>query len=437
MECFINLGALNNYGKHFVVGFTAQYSSYQKLGYIGLSIRATEDTNVTIFNNKSGTLLNDTSFIKGGEILEKKLPVSLRMEGTKKQMNGIEILSTRNISVVCLDHYSSSADGYLALPTNTLGLIYVAASYTRYGLYARSTLAIISAHDNNGILVVPARNVVINYHGLSYKGSSLFVALKKLEALHISCKLDMSGTIVIASKPVAVVSGVDRARPPGSKTSDLLESFLLPVTQWGKQYILATVGSINRQQGDIFRIFAYENNTIVQSAYQSEVLLSGAFTELKLGQNLTSFVNCDKPCQVIQYIRGEKIGGKYADPSMIVLPSINQFVSYYQVILPYGVQYHDSITVMIRGIYKEGLYLNGTKLNGVQWKTIRGTQYVWTIVSIANSNTVTIFHSSSAVKFGLLVYGWNSGVSYAYPGGFSLSNIRKYCFSNYLKLCVN
>ncbi|XP_028409428.1 uncharacterized protein LOC114532035 [Dendronephthya gigantea] len=418
-------GALNNYGRHFVVGFTAQYSSYQALGYIGLSIRATEDTNVTIFNNKSGSPMNDTIFIRGGEILEKKLPVSLRMAGTKKQMNGIEIKSTRNISVVCLDHYSSSADGYLALPTNTLGLVYVAASYPPYTSYARSNLAIISAHDKNGVLIIPAKNVVINYHGLSYdKGLSLFVTLERLEALHLSCTSDMSGTIIIASKLVAVVSGVDRALPSGSKTShDLLESFLLPVTQWGKQYILTTVGSLNKQQGDIFRIFAFENNTVVENAYKSEVLLTGAYTELKLGQNLTSFVKCNKPCQVMQYIRGEAIGGKYADPSMIVLPSENQFLSYYQAVLPNSRQYHDSITVMIQGIYKEGLYMNGIKLNGVQWKTIEGTQYVWTVVNTAGSNTVTIFHSSSAVKFGLLVYGFNSAVSYAYPGGFALSNI--------------
>ncbi len=407
-----------------MIGFTAQYSSFQKQGYIGLSIGAPYDSNITIFNDKSSIPLNYTTFVKGGEIFEYKLPISFRMAGTGKQVSGIEILSTRNISVVGLNYHSTSADGYLALPTNTLGLIYVAASYLPYNSYSRSTLAIISTYDNNAIIVLPAKNAVITYSGLFYdQGTPFYVTLEKLEALHISSTSDISGTIVFASKPVTVISGVDRAFPSGSSGSyDLLESFLLPTVLWGKRYILTTVGTIDKKQGDIFRIFAYENNTVVQTAYWTKVLLSGTYTELSLGKNLTSFVNCSKPCQVLQYIRGETIGGKSADTSMIILPSESQFLSYYRVVLPSGSQYHDSITVLIRNDYKDGLYMNGIKISGVRWKKVHGTEYVWTVVNVASSSVVTVYHSS-AVKFGVLVFGWNNGVSYAYPGGFALHNI--------------
>ncbi len=349
------------------------------------------------------------------------------MDHSKYLQNGIEIYSTRDISVLCLNYggYGYASDGYLALPTNTLGLVYVVASYQPYYSRSRANFAVISAHENNAIIVLPNKNVVIQSRGLSYnKGASLFVTLEKLEALYISSTSDLSGTIVISRKPVNVISGVERAYPTGSTgQSGFLESFLLPVSLWGRFFILSPVGKIGKGTGDIFRIFAYENNTVVVSAHWTKVLSSGTYTELKLIGNPASFVNCSKPCQVVQYIKGDRISGEYTAPSMIVLPSINQFLSYYRVVLPYGSEYYDSIAIVIQNQHIEGLHMDGFKLNGLQWQKINGTQYIWTVVSFSDPSTVTVYHTSSAVKFGLRVFGWNSDASYAYPGGFTFKNV--------------
>ncbi len=418
------LGTANHYGKHFILGFTSQYYNY-RYGYIGVSILSPYDTNVTIFGTQSSKPWNYTIHIEEGKSFEYKLPISLRMDQSKYFQNGLEILSTRDISVLCLDQgYGPAADAYLALPTNTLGLVYVVPSYQPYSSSYRANIAVISAYNNNTIIVLPNKNAVIYYRGLWYDltNSQLYITLllEKLEALYISGVSDLSGTIVIASKPVSVISGVSRSRI--SSSYNFLEAFLLPVSMWGYQYLLTTVGKIDKTQGDIFRIFAYENNTVVKTAYWTKVLSTGKYAELILGKDLASFVNCSKPCQVVQYIRREKIGGKYAEASMIVLPSVNQFLSYYRVVLPYGSGYHDSITIVIQNQHIQGLYMSGIKLNDLQWKKINGTQYVWTIVSFSDPNTVTVYHSSTAVKFGLLVFGWNNYVSYAYSGGFSLRN---------------
>ena len=391
-----------------------------------MSILAPYDTNVTILGTLSSKPWNYTVHIKEGESFEYKLPISLRMEKTKYLQNGIEILSTREISVLCLNNegYRRAGDGYLALPTNSLGVVYVVASYQPYSTSYRANIAVISAHNNNTVIVLPNKNAVIYYRGLWYDDSTsllyITLVLEKLEALYISGSSDLSGTIVIASKPVTVISGVDYARILGS--SDFLEAFLLPVSSWGYEYILTTVGAMDKSQGDIFRIFAYENNTVVESAYWTKMLSSGAYTELMSQNNLASFVKCSKPCQVVQYIRRHNIGGKYADPSMIVLPSTSQFLSYYRVVLPRGSEYHDSITMVIQNEDIEGLYMNGLKMNGLGWERINGTNYVWTVVSLSDPNTVTVYHTSSSVKFGLFVFGWNDGASYAYSGGFGLHN---------------
>ena len=388
------------------------------------------DTNVTIFSNQSSMSWNKTVYIKEGERFEFKLPNSLRMDRSRFLQRGIKISSTRNISMFCLNSQSNRqiVDGYLALPSTTLGLIYVIASYQPQSRSYRANIAVISAHDNNTIIVLPIKNAVIYYRGQRYDDSTslLYITqvLNKLEALYIYGFSDLSGTLVIASKPVTVISGVERVYI--SRNYGFLEAFLLPVSLWEHEYILTTVGTMNGKLGDIFRIFAYENNTVVETGYWTKVLSSRTYVELVLGEDLASFAKCSKPCQVVQYIRQEN-----SQPSMIVLPSVNHFLSYYRVILPYGSEYHDSLTITIENEHIEGLYMNGLKLNDLRWKSINGSNYVWTVVSLSDPNTVTVYHNSSAVKFGLLVLGQNNRAWYAYPGGFALGNYlsgRVFCF---------
>ena len=418
---------MTNHGKKFVIGFTGQYYTYRS-GYIKIGLVGhLNDTSVTIITRKSSSdLLNVTVYVKEGEFFEYSLPVSLRMSG--KQYNGVEISSSANISLICLDHHVTyGADAYLALPTIALGISYVVASYQKYGSYGKTKIGIVSAHDENDILIKPSKNALITYGGIKYDdGSSFHVFLDKLQSIELVSTTDLSGTIVFSSKPIFVTSSVDHARAGTSGNSDRLESSLLPVTQWGKQYILTPVGSMNKKQGDIFRIFAYYDYTIVKSGFGRKVLSSGTYAEIAVGKNLTSFVNCSKPCQVVQYIRGESIGGKFADTSMTVLPSINKFLSYYRVVPSYASQFYSSVTITIQEGYENGLYFDGAKMVNLIWRKITRTNYVWTVIGMQETKIATFYHVSPDVTFGLLVFGWDGVVSYFYPGGFAL---KKYIAS--------
>ncbi|XP_028409407.1 uncharacterized protein LOC114532010 isoform X2 [Dendronephthya gigantea] len=419
---------LTNYGNEFVVGFTSLYRSASG-GQIGIAIVAHFDTNITIKTESVTKSLNVTFHMKEGEFLKYNLPLSLRMNG--KQSNGVFVSSTRNISVTCLDYRYSSygGDGYLALPTYALGIIYVVASYKPYDYYSRAKIGIVAAHERTNVLFKLNKNAVIVYNGISYNyGNPFHISLSKLQSVQLESRSDLSGSMIFASKPITVISSVDLGRP-GSGNSDKLATLLLPVTQWGKQYILATVGSMSHHKGDIFRVFAYENNTVVKNAYGSKLLSPGTYTELILDKNLTSFINCSKRCQVVQYIIGKTIGGRYADPSMIVLPSIKQFLPYYRVMASYASTYFSSVTIMIEKRYTNGLYFDEVQMSNLTWLKVTGTNYVWTVVGMAGTKVATVYHSSPAVKFGLLVFGWYYSDSCAYPGGFAFkhSNIVYNC----------
>ena len=419
------LDKMTNYGKKFVIGFTAQYRSY-KVGSITLSMIAQLDTNVTIFTKMSSSnQLHVTVHVKGGEFSQYNLPLSLRMSG--KQNNGLEISSAGNISVICLNYdYSYGSDGYLALPTHALGILYVVPSYHRYDGLAKAKIGIVSQHEGNNILIKLNKLGKISYGGILYDHATPFhLVLDKLQSVQLESSTDLSGTIIYASKPISVTSSVDRAY---TGNIDRIESSLLPVTQWGKEYILTTVGAMNKKQGDIFRIFAYEDNTAVESGYGRNVLSSGTYTQIAIGQNLTSFVNCSKPCQVVQYIRGESIGGKTADMSMTILPSVKQFTSYYRIVPSFASQFYSSITITIEEKYTNGLYLDEVKMANLTWKRITGTRFVWTVIGMPQTKIATFYHLLPDVTFGLLIFGWNGAASYIYPGGLGLkhSSISKY-----------
>jgi hypothetical protein len=78
---------------------------------------------------------------------------------------------------------------------------------------------------------------------------------------------------------------------------------------------------------------------------------------------------------------------------------------------------------VIQNDQREGLYMDGKKLNGLSWKMINGTKYVWTVITFFDPSIVTVYHTSSAVRFGLYVFGWSLDTfigSYAYAGGCAL-----------------
>ena len=401
------------------MGFTQQNDH---TGYIQISIVAKCDANVTITALTSSRPLF-TSHIKAGKVMQYKLSTSFRMQGINTGRKGVEVNATEDITVFCLNHEVSyyTSDGYLALPTNALGTVYVVASYKPNRL---ANFGIISVNNETNIRITLNAIGTITYRGISYsKGSSFSITLEKLETFHISHSYDLSGTIITANKPVSVISG-DTCADVGAGACDHLAAFLLPAKNWGKEFVVATTGRMNKRVGDIFRVFAYENNTIVRRADRESALSSGEFTEIDLaGGDLASSMNCSKPCQIVQYVKGYRTDiGYYADTSVIVLPSVKQFLSYYHVVLFTKSAFtRHYITLLIKNCYNNGLIMNGTAMNGLHWETINGTDYTWTVVNVSGFDSVTIFHTSPEKSFGLLVFGEGVHVSYGYPGGFALN----------------
>ena len=191
------------------------------------------------------------------------------------------------------------------MPTTTLGKTYVVATRLNPGKSRDEVNAgIISQRDATEVTIILKTKGYFSYLGSNYtSGQSFTITLAKLETFHLIHNNDLSGTIITSSYPVAVLSG-SPCEHVESVFCDHLVSFLLPVTKWGKEYILAPAMDF-RSAGEIYRVFASQE-TMVKSRNLTANLCCGEYLEIDLKQNeLSSFVSCSNPCQVVQYLKGE------------------------------------------------------------------------------------------------------------------------------------
>ena len=409
-----------HYGKHFILGFPVP-GNENLLDQI--SIAALLDTNVTITSAVSKNSPLYTVHIKAGETVQYNVPNSLRINQTGTGRKGVEINASNDITVIVLLRESSKSDAFIALPTNVLGMKYIVPTWTHtYGL---PQFVIISCYDKTTVNIkLRMSRSFFSYDGNSYSnGKTLSVTLDKLGTSYVFDDADFSGTVITANKPIAVISGQLTAVVSSNRDYDKLASFLLPVKNWGTDFIVPTVGTFD--VGDVFRVFASDSDTRVYNGNSETVLQSGEYVQIDLDSSLASFVKCSKPCQIIQYTRLRSRSNAYtnAGPSMINLPSVDQFLPSYHVVLPAGARYRHSITLVIKQYAKDGLLMNGKPLSGLSWKTVKTTKYCWSVFDINDSKYIT--HSVPGVTFGLLVFGAHDSISYGYPGGFTFQKDLK------------
>ena len=414
----------SNYGRHFILGFIPDhYQRYgSQFGYNEIAITARFDAVVTVSSLMMKDLLNTTS-IKAGKVLTFTVPVSFRMNGTQIEKKGIEIKSTAEIAVVGANFEFATSDAFLALPTTTLGKTYVVATRLNTGGPSQNlvSIGIISQLDGTKVTITLQTKGYLIYLGSNYtSGQSFTITLAKLETFHLMHHHDLSGTFISSNYPVAVVSG-SPCENVGHSACDHLVSFLLPAEKWGKQYILVPIVDC-KGTGDFYRVFASQE-TMVKSRGLTANLRRGEFLEINLENNtLSSFVSCNKPCQVVQYLKGGYCYGIAYEPSSIILPSTEQFATSYKAvpILKHQITVHYAI-IIIEEKNKDALKLNKTVNVKLNWQKVTDTKYAW---AIHNIDAPVDVESCNDTKFGVIVAGYGTySLSYGYPAGFKFSGM--------------
>lgn len=246
---------------------------------------------------------------------------------------------------------------------------------------------------------------------------------------------DFSGTIINASAPVQVITGVPCENvPEGTAACDHLESTVFPAETLGKDYYVpVTVGPKNDTPGHVVRIYGNEDGTTL--TYDGTTP-PGAPSTLSAGQVVdlgvvkSNFhVKGDKSFGVGTLMLGGSLvdppdpfdptkGGE-GDPSQSFYASTEQFRKKYVFLAPddYDISYAEIVAPTGASVKIDGSVASGKVAS-------LGTGYGVIYVKLGpGKDGAHVLESDKPV--GLQVVGYGKYTSYQYPAGLNLNVIAK------------
>ncbi len=370
-------------------------------------------------------------------------------------LQSFRVVANDDIAVFALNQADRTSDAFLVLPTASLGLEYRVMSYQSDGFLETPTSTIISTtstpsefavtavHDSTRIIIYPTAetsryrtkiDTVILMQGQSY--------LVQASITRTNLRGDLTGSKIIATKPVAVFSGHQRALVPvelrlNNTSRDCIIEQMPPVNTWGKNAFLASYPNPPRtalQGSDLFRVLAAFDNT--------DIFLGGAKLQtLQAGQYYTGnlkgsgFLTASKPILVAQYKKSaadvHTTGGDISsDPMMMILPSKEQFLPSYRFINAQATQLYSGQppTPMFTAQYAmvvapvttlSTVRLDGNVVSADSFQQIPPSNYMLATLQVGDG-----MHTLEASEpIGVYVFGYGLVNSYGYVAGMKLADV--------------
>ncbi|PIE17773.1 MAG: hypothetical protein CSA65_07685 [Proteobacteria bacterium] len=237
----------------------------------------------------------------------------------------------------------------------------------------------------------------------------------------LSATSDLTGTRILAKKPVAVFSGHNCTFVPYDKWAcDHLEEQLFPLSTWGKRYIATHTVSSGNDPAAYRVLSAAPGNTITfTNGVASTVTLGeGKFIEFATTKDFE--VSGTGRFTVVQFMVGQSYSaapgaGAPGDPAMALAVPVEQYRRDYRFLAPasFAQNYVNVIAAADAQITLDGKAVTG-------FTAIPGSTY--RVAKVKISGGVHNIEGSSA--FGISVYGVGDYTSYMYPGGLDLKLLQ-------------
>jgi hypothetical protein len=379
-----------------------------------------------------------------------------------------------------------SNDASLLLPSHILGTGYVAITpghshiQDPLGTTVRSSQVVIVATQDNTVVTVKASAVTLAGTGIpamavnetrnftlnSYDVLALASATAgaDLECQTFSgnaswCRKanDLTGTVITSDKPIAVFGSNPCLNVPWSRPyCDHVEEQIFPFTTWGKNFVAVPSHPLRLNNNnfstnpppDHFKIVAGAATTLTLTpppaasdvlapnnclagtslAANNCQLAGGGYVEFKSLRPFT--ISSTNPIAVAQFLPGQgAVTGaptdpKQGDPSMILLPPVEQWRSRYTVLASTGLE-DNYLALTIDGTKVQSVSVDGVVVTG--FNAIPGTTFLVKNHPVGTgTHTIQVTPRSGQTTLpgaGVTVYGYDAQVSYGYTGGLDLTTI--------------
>lgn len=244
---------------------------------------------------------------------------------------------------------------------------------------------------------------------------------------------NLSGSRVVADRPVAVFSGnVATIEPqPGQCCADHLEQQMLPLVAWGHAYAATPPASPNGASTDNpagYRVTGSFDGTPLS---YSPVAPAGAPATINAGQTVrfqttqaftVTSGDPDKPFAITQFLLSNQVisgFGQPGDPAMISLPAVAQFQTDYIFLVPEGYATNYVTVVRVAGA---DVTRDGVSVAAANWRALGvldGVSYEFVSLEVPPGS----HRIESPEPCGIISIGYDTDVSYGYPGGSGLQSI--------------
>ena len=336
-----------------------------------------------------------------------------------------------------------SNDASMLIPITAYDKEYRMMSWEHWKDDFSATMTIIAKEDNTEVNVnfsAPTRAATDIPEQAT--GNNYSVTLSKGETIQFASKSgDLSSSFISANKEIGVFGGHSCTNIPNDKAAcDHIEEQLFPINTWGSHYIIVKT-KVRGSEADYYKIVTTEASTHItfnppitaKISNGSTVTLPG--TTIRDAGTVTTFSTKDsfelissKPLSIGQFIVSQQavsinpLDNPTGDPAFIMQVPVEQYRDNYLFLVPDT--YAENYVTIVASPTTEGnppiVNLDNTAISSGDFIAIGN--YYYTIKPLSSGT-----HSINSVNhIGISVYGYDQYVSYGYPGGLDLRNIKGY-----------
>lgn len=354
------------------------------------------------------------------------------------------ILTEEDVTIYAHSQGNKSSDAFLVLPTKALGSEYYVMSYKSDGKFASimartpSQFSIVAVEDSTIVRIKPTAPTFVN------DTLTQVIKLNKAEVYLVQARInneekenDLTGTHLIANKPIAVFSGHQRATiplelaEPGSNPSrDFICEQLPPLQAWGKNAFIIPFSqpkTITRNGRDIFRVLAgFDSTKVFIDGVNVVTLQRGEFYQDSIFDNQPHSITANKPILVAQFKKTSNTSGAswLGDPFMMIIPPKEQFIDSCLLINIQSDEIQDNgsfinvyqehfLTLVVPQGAISSTMIDGNQLPSNLFSQIPSSGYYYANVPVTEGQHFV----RSTEPIGIYAYGYGPANSYGYIGG--------------------
>ena len=462
-----------NEGNEFYIGFfhnrfarSNQVEEYPPFVWVTTKEDTPAEFTVSTIN---GTVF--TGFARPQEMTYVRMPLGIIVSdstqpNTAERFKGIHIKTKdgKKIVVFGQNEQVASNDAYLALPVVTLPAgrshEYIVASVRGdpgNAQQAKDSVALVVGTDNDTEIIIKPSVVIPNALASAETGRRFVpgvpdylntITIQKFQTFYLQVRGgDISGTRIIANKPISVFSGHECANVPfDSQPCDMLIEQIPPIDTWGSEVVAIP---LKTKGGDIIKIIASQNATRVNVTHTNitdgivniddTFILNGSQYKEILIKDFC-LIKSDNPIGVFQFARSFKADGVIiSDPLMLLVPPYEQYRNSHAVATaPFEpsisktiagrVAYVNYTNIAVPAEYFNAslLTVNNKTANASDFKPIRrADNSIWGYRAqlILDEGAQIIKHQNPNAVLSVTLYGFSNQQSWGCTGGIGLSPI--------------